>query len=90
MTDRVRHPPDIVVEVLSPSTAATDRGKKMQMFVRYGVPEYWIADAEARSIEIHGLRSEAYELRQLAEADAVIHSIAVPNLSFPSARAFPF
>ena len=90
LTDRVRHPPDIVVEVLSRRTAATDRGKKMQMFVRYGVPEYWIADPDARSIEVHGLRGEAYELRQLAEADAVVHSIGLSNLSFPATRAFPF
>ena len=34
-----RAAPDIVVEVLSPSTAAIDRGRKMRMFARYGVPE---------------------------------------------------
>jgi Uma2 family endonuclease len=39
-----RAAPDIAVEVLSPSTAAVDRGRKMDLFARYGVPEYWIAD----------------------------------------------
>ena len=34
----IRHPPDVCVEVLSPSTEAADRGRKMQMFARYGVP----------------------------------------------------
>ncbi len=34
----IRDVPDLCVEVLSPSTAAADRGRKMQMFARYGVP----------------------------------------------------
>ncbi len=38
----IRHAPDLCVEVLSPSTEATDRGRKLQMFARYGVPEYWL------------------------------------------------
>ena len=33
-----RHAPDVAVEVLSPSTAAADRGRKMRTFARYGVP----------------------------------------------------
>ena len=54
--DRViRHPPDLCVEVISPSTQETDRGRKMQMFARYGVPEYWIVDPRARRIEVYRL-----------------------------------
>ena len=58
----IRHPPDVCVEVLSPSTAATDRGKKMQMFARYGVPESRIVDPASETIEIYELRSGAYGL----------------------------
>ena len=35
----IRHAPELCVEILSPSTEATDRGRKLQMFARYGVPE---------------------------------------------------
>jgi Uma2 family endonuclease len=38
----IRDAPDLCVEVLSPSTEATDRGRKLQMFARYAVPEYWL------------------------------------------------
>lgn len=41
----------LVVEVLSPSTAARDRGIKRLLYQRAGVPEYWIVDVEARRIE---------------------------------------
>ena len=34
----IRHPPDLAIEVLSPGTLANDRGRKMRMFARFGVP----------------------------------------------------
>ena len=42
--------PDIAVEVLSPSTATIDRGRKMRIFAQYGVPEYWIVDTLEASV----------------------------------------
>ncbi len=36
--------PDLVVEILSPSTAHRDRGIKLDLYARSGVREYWIAD----------------------------------------------
>ena len=41
----------IVIEVLSPSTAQYDRGLKRRRYQRARVPEYWIVDIEARAIE---------------------------------------
>ena len=41
----------LAVEVLSPSTARNDRIKKRARFQRHGVPEYWIVDADSRTIE---------------------------------------
>ena len=62
LMDRVRQSPDLAVEVLSPSTASNDRGRKMRMFQRYGVPEYWIVDPIEKNIEIYRLAESAYEL----------------------------
>jgi len=41
----------LAVEVLSPSTSRTDRGKKRELYRDKGVPEYWIVDTEARTVE---------------------------------------
>ena len=43
--------PLLAVEILSPSTAARDRGKKRLLYLEAGVEEYWIVDLEARLVE---------------------------------------
>ena len=44
--------PDLVVEVLSPSTARRDRGPKRDIYERNGVREYWLVDPRRREITI--------------------------------------
>ena len=43
--------PALAVEVLSPRTAARDRGKKRSIYQKAGVEEYWIVDLDARLVE---------------------------------------
>jgi Uma2 family endonuclease len=51
MTDaNVQGAPDLLVEVLSPSTAQRDRTVKRRIYQNFGVREYWLADPEERSI----------------------------------------
>ncbi len=45
-------PPDLIVEIISPSTADNDRKKKFQLFQRYAVSEYWIADPYYKQVEV--------------------------------------
>jgi Uma2 family endonuclease len=51
----IEGPPDLVVEILSPTTARQDRGVKRERYAHFGIPEYWIVDADRRRIEIHRL-----------------------------------
>ena len=83
-----RHAPDIAVEVLSPFTAATDRGRKMRLFARHGVPEYWIVDPLARQIEVHTLEDAVYRETQVASGDETVQSVLLPDLTFDAARVF--
>lgn len=55
----IEGPPDLIVEVLSPSTAARDRGLKLDRYRHFGVPEYWVVDPDGRSIEVWDLAAGA-------------------------------
>jgi Uma2 family endonuclease len=88
--DRViRAAPDLCVEVLSPSTASTDRGRKTQMFARYGVGEYWIVDPAAGTIEIYELDARRYTLRATISGEQEARSRTLPGCTFVAGSIFP-
>lgn len=58
----VQGAPDLVVEILSPSTAERDRTLKRRLYARHGVREYWIVDTEARSVAVLLLRGGGFEV----------------------------
>jgi len=49
--DNIRGAPDLVVEILSPSTEQRDRVFKRSLYARHGVKEYWLADTRRKTIE---------------------------------------
>jgi Uma2 family endonuclease len=67
--DRHVGTPQVVVEVLSPSTTARDRKVKAKHYLRKGVAELWLLDGEARSVEVRtasGSTTATDELRSVA------------------------
>ena len=50
--DNVQGPPDLVVEILSPSTANRDRTRKRALYAQYGVQEYWLVDPDTRTVTV--------------------------------------
>ena len=57
--ENMRGAPDLVIEILSPSTADKDRGKKRTLYGKHGVTEYWLVDPAAESVQIHRLQGQA-------------------------------
>lgn len=57
--------PDLVVEVLSRSTARYDRGHKRDIYEAYGVREYWIVDPVRLSVEQYVLENGKFVLRDV-------------------------
>jgi Uma2 family endonuclease len=55
-----RGAPDLVVEILSPSTASDDRGVKFEVYQKHGVGEYWLVDPEAKFVEVHRLEGRKF------------------------------
>ena len=90
MMAATRAAPDLIVEVLSRSTAARDRGRKKDLLARFGVPEYWIVDPVRNALEIYALRGTAYELKGEYDEhqDEDVVSPTLPGLSFSAGRIF--
>ena len=64
-------PPALVVEIQSPSTAALDRVRKLQAYAGAGVPQYWLLDPEAVTLEVLRLDGDTYRIaRVLGPKDA--------------------
>ena len=61
--------PDLVVEVLSPSTRGHDLLTKRALYARAGVREYWMVDPDARTIEMLALDRDALHLVAAASGD---------------------
>ena len=58
-SQNVRGAPDLVIEILSPSTAEKDRGYKRTLYAKHGVAEYWLVDPVAETIQIQRQRAGA-------------------------------
>ena len=80
--------PDLVVEILSPSTAHLDRGVKKRDYAAHGVHEYWIVDPVAQSVDAHRLRGEDYEFAVSLPIEAELASVALPGFRVPVRALF--
>ena len=63
--DNVLGAPDLVVEILSPSTAGRDRTLKRSLYAKHGVKEYWLVDPDARTVTVLRLEERAFEVESI-------------------------
>lgn len=55
--------PELIAEVLSPTTRAIDRGPRKNLYRRAGVPHLWLLDPESETVELYDLCGGDYQLR---------------------------
>ncbi|MCF0071670.1 Uma2 family endonuclease [Dyadobacter sp. CY261] len=79
--------PDLIVEVLSASTEARDRGVKFDDYQAHGIEEYWIIDPENETLEQYHLVGEEYKLILKAPSNDV-SSFAVEGFRIPIRAIF--
>lgn len=86
--DQMRFPaPDFVVEVLSVSMAAIDRGVKFEDYAAHGVREYWLIDPDTETVEQYRLTNDSYQLAIKAQTGE-LRSHAVPGFVIPVRAIF--
>lgn len=78
---RLVGPPDLAVEILSPSTAPQDLETKLRLYARFGVTGYWVVDPERRELVEYLLEGNAYRLVATARAGETFVPRVFPDLS---------
>lgn len=80
--------PDLVVEVLSPSTRARDLGVKAHLYARFGVPEYWVVDPEVETLAVYHLTPDGYEVTGPFRQGETVSSPLFPDVPLAVADVF--
>jgi Uma2 family endonuclease len=88
--DCIAGAPDLVVEVLSPSTAVHDRVTKLPIYAQAGVPEVWLIDSQAKTVEVLRLQGKKYLVDATLAGDQVLTSNLFPGWQLPLRDLFDF
>lgn len=77
---KIKGTPDLIVEIISPSTVGNDRSLKKALFERTGVSEYWIADPFDHEIEQWVLRDGVYQRQPTADplCVTIVDDVSIP------------
>ena len=87
--DGIYGAPDMIIEILSPSTAYYDIKKKYKIYERYGVREYWIVDPEMKGIEVFSLKADGeFELSSKAYETGSVKSKFIVGLEIETKEIF--
>jgi Uma2 family endonuclease len=79
-------PPDLVVEIFSPSTRERDLGDKFNLYALSGVREYWIIDGDARQFSLFSLQGARFD--PLPNDGQVARSAILPELEIDLTALF--
>jgi Uma2 family endonuclease len=82
--------PDLIVEILSPSNASYDRETKFAVYQQAGVPEYWLMDYQAKTVECFVLQDGVYAPAGTYRVGDTVSAAVVPGFTIAVATIFDF
>lgn len=87
--DRIEGAPDLVVEILSPSSIAGDYIRKAALYARHGVREYWIVNPLKATIDVQSLEDGRFVSARVFERDDLLISPLLAGFELPLPTVFP-
>lgn len=84
----IEGPPALVVEVLSPSSEAHDRRRKLELYARFGVKEYWLVTPYPSLVEVLVLADGGYRIHKVYVRQDALTSPSFPDLRVPLQDVF--
>ncbi len=76
-------PPDLAIEIVSPSSKKADRVVKSAAYADSGISWYWIVDPDGRTLEEYRLETGQYHLVRKCEEPDVFEPVLFPGLTLP-------
>ena len=73
--------PDLVVEILSPSTARRDLTYKRRLYAKHGVKEYWQVNIDERRVTVLSLGDNDYEVAAIYGSGETLTSPVLPGFA---------
>ena len=88
--DRLKGPPALVIEILSPGAAniRRDRVNKLQLYTKHGVPEYWIVDPPNMTLERYVRQGSSLVLLETLENEDTLSTTTLPGFSCKVSEIF--
>ena len=80
--------PDLVIEILSPSTGQRDRELKRKVYANYGVKEYWLVDPESHSVQVLRLGDADFTDCGVFRSGSNVSTPLLPGLELPVSDVF--
>lgn len=84
----IKGAPDMVIEVLSPSTSKRDLINKKRIYAKYGVKEYWIADPVEMTLDLYILNGTHFDLKKSYSEEEMAESVVLEGLRIPVKEVF--
>ncbi len=79
----IEGPPDLIVEIISPSNIFSDRNTKKKIYLNFGVSEYWIVDPGNKTLEVYLKNQENTDVPHFYLAgEGEVKSTVLTDLSF--------
>lgn len=85
----VQGAPDLIVEIVSPTSDRRDRQTKFALYARFGVAHYWIVDPRLRLLDEYSCSGNTYETAREWRSDEVFTPHLFPGLEVPLNEVFP-
>jgi len=82
--------PDMIIEIMSPSTPAKERVLKFNKYLQAGVREYWVVYPDSKSVSVYTLKDGQYVANEYADSEVVpVQVLKGCTISLPDVFAFP-
>ena len=86
--ENIKGAPDLIIEILSPSSAQRDKTIKKKLYAKNGVKEYWLVETQKRTIEALVLGKRGYETFKVFSDKEVLTTRLIKGLQIPVEQLF--